>query len=454
MKRRKKQLVVKDDDSIEMAFTFRHQRKWTIEKIAAWFKVNRRTIYRWFRMYEDKESRYWKKTRGTRIRTKIYTDDVRAAIRVLKEQVPERSAITVHRLLQQQPGIEHPSLETVRRIIRNLGLSKHGTRDRKSYVKFVREFPNDLWQIDFKGEVYFGHLGKLHLLAIIDDCSRFILAARWCTNDEETNVIIMLREVIEKYGLPNETMSDHGTQFQNTKGEPNTRYRRLLVMLGVNPFCHHAGHPQSKGKLERWFGTIITSFIPDAKYFVETHSNLSLQEFNVYFQAWLEWYNTQHQHSALGRKSPATIYFEHPNRLFRPLEVPVNWDSWIAIMAERKVSKQNVISIDGKKFILPPGHAGTRVQIHKIEGRYDVRVNDTLVESFETIPGPADAIAFVERTITKDGTFKYKKRTYYVGYQHKGKIVRVQEAANGKDLLIFSGEEFLDRKAITDGSVY
>nr|MDO8114969.1 DDE-type integrase/transposase/recombinase [Candidatus Sigynarchaeota archaeon] len=454
MKKRKKQPVVKDDDPIEMAFTFRHQRKWTVEKIAAWFKVNNRTIYRWLRMHADKESRYWKKTRGKRNRMKMYNDDVRAAIRAFKEQVPERSAITVHRLLQQQPGIEHPSLETVRRVIRELGLSNHGTRDRKSYVKFAREQPNDLWQIDFKGEEYFGHLGKLHLLAIIDDCSRFILAARWCTNEDETNVITMLRDVIEKFGLPNETMSDHGAQFKNAIGEPNTRYHRLLVMLGVNPFCHHAGHPQSKGKLERWFGTIMTSFVPDAKYFVETHPALTLQEFNTYFQAWLEWYNTQHKHSALGRKSPATIYFEHPNRIYRPLQVAVIWDSWIAILAERKVSKQNVISIDGKKFILPPGHAGRRVQIHKIEGRYDVRVNDTLVESFTTIPEPADAITFVERTISKDGTFKYKNRTYYVGYQHHGKIARVQEAANGKDLLIFLGEEFLDRKAITDGSVY
>ncbi len=454
MKIRKKQPDVKVDDPIEMAFTFRHQRKWTVVKIAEWFDVDRRTIYRWFRMYMDKESRYWKKTRGTRTRPKMYKDDVRDAIRILKEQVPDRSAIAVHRVLQQQPGIEHPSLETVRRIIRELGLSKHIKRDRKSYVKFTREFPNDLWQIDFKGEVCFGHLGKLHLLAIIDDCSRFILAARWYSNEAETNVIILLREVIERQGLPNETMSDHGSQFQNMKGEPNTRYHRLLVMLGVNPFCHKPKHPQSKGKLERWFGTIETSFIPDAKYFVETHPQLSLQEFNVYFQSWLDWYNTQHKHSALGRKTPATIYFEHPNRLNRPLQVPVNWDAWIDILAERRVSKQNIISIDGKRLILPPGHTGTRVQIHKIEGRYDVHANDTLVESFKMIPESAENITFVERNITKNGTFKYKKRTYYVGYQHAGNIVRVQEAANGKDILIFLGEELLDRKAISDGSVY
>lgn len=454
MEKRKKQPAVKDDDPIEMAFTFRHQQKWTIKKIADWFNIDRRTLFRWFRMYEDKESRYWKRTRGTRHRTRTYNDDVRVAIRTLKEQVPDRSAITVHRLMQQRPGIEHPSLETVRRIIRELGLSKHGTRDRKSYVKFAREFPNDLWQVDYKGEVYFGHLGKLYLFAIIDDCSRFILAARWYTKQDETNVIILLREVIEKHGLPNETMSDHGTQFQNTKGEPNTRYHRLLVMLGVNPFCHHAGHPQSKGKLERWFGTIMTSFVPDAKYYIETHPSLTLQEFNTYFQDWLERYNTEHKHSALGRKTPAAIYFEHPNRLYRPLEVPVNWESWIVIMVERKIHKQNIIHIDGKNFVLPPGYVGMRAQIHKSEGRYDVYVNDNFVESFETIPGPADSIAYVERTIANNGTFKYKNRAYYVGYQHAGKIVRVQEAANGKDILIFSGEDFLDRKAISDGSAY
>jgi transposase InsO family protein len=454
VKRRKQPQIVKDDDPIEMTFTFRHQRKWTIEKIAQYFNVERRTIYRRLRLYENKESQYWKKTRGKRTRPKMYNDNIRDMIRQLKEQVPDRSAVTVHSMLQQKPDIVHPSLETVRRIIRELGLSKQGPRERKSYVKFVREFPNDLWQVDFKGDEYFGHLGKLYLLAIIDDCSRFVLAARWCVNQEETNVILALREAIVKHGLPNEVVSDHGAQFENVKGEPNTRYHRLLVMLGVNAFPHHAHHPQTKGKLERWFGHVMTSFVPDAKYLVATNPSLTLQAFNEKFATWLEWYNSQHHHGSLGHQTPAKIYFEHPKRLYRPLEVPVNWDSWIATWAERKVSKQNVISICGKKLVIPEGHVGTRVKICMLDGRYEIYANDTLVETFETSPMQESAALFVERVIAKAGTFKYKTRTYYVGCQHAGKAVRVQEAANGKDILVFHDEDLLARKAITDGSVY
>ena len=132
----------------------------------------------------------------------------------------------------------------------------------------------------------------------------------------------------------------------------------------------------------------------------------------------------------------------------------VNWDSWIATWTEQKVSKQNVISVCGKKLVILEGHVGTRVKICMLEGRYEVYANDTLVETFETSPGQANAAMFVERVIAKAGTFKYKRRTYYVGCQHAGKAVRVQEAANGKDVLVFHDDDLLDRKAITDGSVY
>jgi hypothetical protein len=47
-------------------------------------------------------------------------------------------------------------------------------------------------------------------------------------------------------------------------------------------------------------------------------------------------------------------------------------------------------------------------------------------------------IAYTKRTITRNGTFKYKKKTFYIGYQLEGKSIRVGQITNGKEEYIAS----------------
>jgi len=201
----------------------------------------------------------------------------------LKVAVPARTAVTIYRLLKVDMKESCPSKETIRRALKNLGFARDESPGRKSYVKFERDFPNELWHIDFKGYEFFEHLGKLYLLAIMDDRSRFVVAARWCTDQEETTVLLLLREAFEKQSLPNEILSDNGTQFKNVVGEPATRYYRLLVRLDVKPVYHRPNHPQTKGKLERWFGTVMSSFFPDAKALAASRPSMTLKELNDHF---------------------------------------------------------------------------------------------------------------------------------------------------------------------------
>ncbi len=454
MKKHKKRSKGKADDPVETAFLLRYQQKWTVGAIAGHLAVNRKTIFRWLRLYADKSSRYWVGTRYKKARPRTYGAETRDLVKQLKDEAPARSAVAIHASMKQRLGETCPSPETIRRILRELGLSKGSPRDRRGYIKFERERPNELWQIDFKGEDHFGPLGKLSLIAILDDCSRFVVAARWCANQEEAHVIALLREAFEHYGLPNEVVSDNGAQFKNFQGEPATRYCRLLALLGVRVIYHSPNHPQSKGKLERWFGTVMSSFVPEAKLLVATRPRLTLAEFNKQFGTWLEWYNTQHRHVSLGRRPPAKVYLEHPKRVDRALAVVVNWNAWVVAAEERTVSKQNVVSISGKKYTLPPGHAGMRVQVRKYEDRYEVYTGDTLVEKFYKAPGTSGTGQWQERVIATNGRFKFKKRAYTVGCAHAHVVVKVQEAASGKEILVYAGDTLLARLNISDGSAY
>jgi len=454
MKRNKNRKAEEHEDPIEGAFIFRHQHKWSIVKIAGHYAVDVRTIRRWLALYKDKTSRYWTKKRCTRVRQKRHGPEIIEKIRQLKVAVPARTAVTIYRLLKADLKTAFPSKETIRRVLKRLGFSRDASPGRKSYVKFERDFPNELWHIDFKGYEFFEHLGKLYLLAIMDDRSRYIIAAHWCTDQEETSVLLLLREAFEKWGLPNEILSDNGSQFKNMIGEPATRYYRLLVKLDVQPVYHRPNHPQTKGKLERWFGTVMSSYFPDARALVASKPTMTLKELNDHFAAWLEWYNTQHEHSSLDGKPPAVVYLDHPKRIHRPLIITFNWDAWLAIIESRKVTKQNMISVDGAKYILPEGYAGTNVQIRKYHDKIEVYSNEVLVETFHRGTEAETGSFPVIRVVAKNGTFKYKRKVYTIGYKHAHKILTVQEAANGKELLLYHDGELLARVNICDGMDY
>ncbi len=132
----------------------------------------------------------------------------------------------------------------------------------------------------------------------------------------------------------------------------------------------------------------------------------------------------------------------------------VNWDAWVEILEERKVFKNNRISINSKSYTLPPGFVGTRVQVRMLEDRYEITSGGAIVETFYKSPGEATTGQFVERVISKNETFKFKRKTYYVGHKHACTPVKVQVAATGKEILVYAGDILLARLSISDGSVY
>jgi len=454
MKKRKKQSSTDGVDVIETAHVLRVQQGWSVEKIARHFSVGRRTVQRWLCLYKDPVSRYWKGTRCKRVRKTKYGEEIETTIKKFKDEVPERSAATIHELMEDQLGPACPSVETIRRRLRKMGYSNGKPRDRTGYMRYTREFPNDLWQVDFKGWDYIKGLGKLHLLAIIDDHSRFALAARWYKTNEEAHVIVSLRETFEKYGLPNEILSDNGSQFRGINEDQVTRYERLLAMLGVKVIHHSPNHPESKGKIERFFGTIASKFIPEIRFLLSKNLHMTLGELNAFFDKWIHKFNTKHKHRSLGWKNPEDIFMCHPRRISRPLLVHVDWDSWIVRPVSRKVSKQNFVYMEGHVLQLPPGHSGLRVQVRCYEDRYEVFSGDTLVDTFYKTSMRNEKSGVVTRKVADAGTFKYKRKTYYVGYKNAGKIIKIQEAINGKDLLVYDGDDLIARISKDDGSAY
>src|SRR5215469_3649049 len=93
----------------------------------------------------------------------------------------------------------------------------------------------------------------------MDDASRFI--AGYGIFDEATteNAISVLDDSINRYGKPLELLTDHGSQFYANFGEMKSagtsKFQQYLIHRKINHILGRVHHPQTNGKIERFYET-------------------------------------------------------------------------------------------------------------------------------------------------------------------------------------------------------
>jgi len=217
----------------------------SIEEIAIELNKSQRTIYRYLNLSNIEKSMVSHNSKKKLGRPKFYPPKVSDRIVEIKKELPQRSAPMVHKLVREEFPNFYPSLPYVRKIIQEKGLSIHSTNRKKGYIRFQRKKPNDMWQIDIAGVETVGHLKEVYLIALLDDCSRFVVAAQYFKEQTASNVIKVVRNAVLAYGRPNEILADRSTQFKNVLGELATKYSKLLTSLGIKPIFASPYHPQT-----------------------------------------------------------------------------------------------------------------------------------------------------------------------------------------------------------------
>jgi transposase InsO family protein len=71
----------------------------------------------------------------------------------------------------------------------------------KPFIRFQHPKPNDLWQMDFKGDFPLRQ-GRCYPLTVIDDHSRFVLGLIACDNLRASTTQSALERIFRRYGLP------------------------------------------------------------------------------------------------------------------------------------------------------------------------------------------------------------------------------------------------------------
>jgi len=165
----------------------------------------------------------------------------------------------------------------------------------RKYKRYEWPIPNYMWHTDWhvikakkmKGE---------NMIAYLDDCSRKVMGCGTGKENTKNSLLALYKAIADNLVTPFILNSDRGTEFfpnkKDKKGEAIHQFQETLNELGIILVPSKRRHPQTNGKLERFFGILDREF--DERF-------EDLEEF-------IEWYNSARSSEAVDYMSPNEAY--------------------------------------------------------------------------------------------------------------------------------------------------
>jgi len=134
------------------------------------------------------------------------------------------------------------------------------------------------------------------LIAFIDDHSRYIVGYGLYKGATTKNTLNCLYRLIFKYGVPYAIITDRGSHFYankiGKKKKGKCQFQIILEWMGIKHIVARAHHPQTNGKIERWFGTY-------KREFNERFNNID---------EYVKFYNEERPHQRLDYCTPQEVF--------------------------------------------------------------------------------------------------------------------------------------------------
>ena len=313
------------------------------------------TVLSWIRHYKEGggrlESLYPHSRRDQGQARAIDEDTVQSLLRLRKELIhaPVTTVITeAHRRRLVPPATQLP-LSTVYRLFHHHGLMNNHDSLPIDRRRYEAESPNDIWQSD----IMHGPMvevdekrRKSYLVAFIDDMSRLIPYAQFYLSETLDCFLDALRQALLKRGLPRKLYVDNGPAFRSKHLE------EITASLGSALIHSQPYKPQGRGKIERWFRTIRTQFLPGFR-------GKTLHELNEALECWIRDIYHNRTHSATGQ-SPLKRFVDH-TECVRP--APKDLEDYFRKRARRRVAKDRTISLNSKLYEAPVYLIGHQVTV-------------------------------------------------------------------------------------------
>lgn len=265
---------------------------------------------------------------------------------------------------------------TINRILKRRGQVETARCGYAAVRRFARAEPNELVQLDFKGD-YPLLRGRCYPLTLLDDHSRFALGLYALADQSGAGVQRCLASCFERSGVPTAMLMDHGSPwFSTTNVFGLTSLSVWLLKQGIELTYSGVGHPQTQGKIERFHRTLKAS--------LRHHGQpQTLRGFQAALDRFREVYNHERPHEALAMAVPAAHY--RPSQ--RPYQArPREWEYPPGSRVLR-LNQQGVLSCPGGRRFVCEALANERVAIEEVNQHWLVKYRHQYIREIDLATG-------------------------------------------------------------------
>jgi len=255
-------------------------------KMIKWIEIAPSKFYNWKNRYgKVNEHNCW-------IPRDFWLTDYerRAIIAYYRENMLEGYRRLTYMMIDQDVVAASPS--SVYRVLTKAGLLNSWNRKKSKKGEGFKQplKPHEHWHIDV---AYINICGTFYYLcSILDGFSRYIVHWEIRQAMQESDIEIILQRAREKFpGFSPRIISDNGPQFIAKD------FKEFIKVSGMTHVRTSPYYPQSNGKLERYHRTIKGSCI-------RVNSPLSLDDATRLVTNFVDHYNNQRLHSAIGYITP------------------------------------------------------------------------------------------------------------------------------------------------------
>jgi putative transposase len=230
---------------------------------------------------------------------------IESLILQLKREHPSWGAPKIREKIRRKHGeIQLPAISTVHAV-----LDRHGLVNRPRRRRYHAQgttlsrplHPNDLWCADYKGEFMLTDRRYCYPLTVTDAASRYLLSCEALASTNSRDAFAVFERVFRDFGLPQAIRTDNGVPFASGNSLFGlTRLSVWWLRLGISIERIRPGNPQQNGRHERMHLTLKKEATkPAAKNLLQQQGR---------FDRFIDEFNQERPHQALGMKYPAEVY--------------------------------------------------------------------------------------------------------------------------------------------------
>jgi putative transposase len=281
---------------------------------------------------------------------------VQEALHDLRKSHPERTVKGLLQLLRNNGewNGSTPSRSSLYRFTAANALSRRAEKVAPDAVRSF-EFPcfGDLWSADFlhgpKVRCSGNTSRKAYLHAIIDDATRYVVAAKFHLAEDTRCLLDDLTLALRRFGIPKRFYTDNGAAFRSH------HLRLVAAKLGVALPHTPPYKPRGRGKIERFFRTVRETFLAG-------RDKTSLDKLNAAFADWLN--NYHHEvHRTLGM-SPLDRKLTDKGTPLSQIPPTQDIDEIFRMETLKRVGRDGCIRMFGKRFEMHGEVPGSMVNIY------------------------------------------------------------------------------------------